>query len=140
MKYRKVEDVDLIEGVRKKHKDDSNIKSIVEAKVLCAIGDLAEDTVAMVKRVTDLWKVLGVTGDYVILLNENIWGKLNAQQKEAIIYHELLHCLGVVNKQGELKYKIVKHDIEEFGRVVAQYGPYLESVKAFLEEAKKAQK
>ena len=46
----------------------------------------------------------------------------NDKQMEILIYHELLH-VGVEEKDdGNVIYFIVPHDLEEFTKVIDQYG------------------
>lgn len=59
--------------------------------------------------------------DFLIVLYElNITG-MSERQLYALMHHELLH-VGVSEKDGELKYKIAPHDIEEFDEIISRYG------------------
>lgn len=59
--------------------------------------------------------------DFLIVLYEpNIVG-MSERQLYALMHHELLH-VGVSEKDGELKYQIVPHDIEDFDEIISRYG------------------
>lgn len=60
--------------------------------------------------------------DFIITVyDQNVTG-FNDKQMEILIYHELLH-VGVEEKDdGNVKYFIVPHDLEEFTKVIDQYG------------------
>ena len=61
----------------------------------------------------------------IVFYEENIVG-LTGQQLRILMHHELLH-IGVNEKDGELVYRIVPHDIEEFKEIVDRYGLYWDS-------------
>lgn len=47
--------------------------------------------------------------------------EFNAEQIEALIFHELLH-VGIDNEGNEPSYYVAPHDIEEFYSVINRYG------------------
>lgn len=58
----------------------------------------------------------------IVFYEENIVG-LTEQQLRILMHHELLH-IGFDEKDGELKYRIAPHDIEEFKEIADRYGLY----------------
>ena len=47
--------------------------------------------------------------------------RFSEEQKEILMYHELLH-VGIDVDGNEEKYRIIPHDIEEFRSVIEQFG------------------
>jgi len=68
---------------------------------------------------------------YMIQFNNEVWQTLTAVQREALVFHELLH---VFYDSERDKYSIAEHDVEEFVRVVHKYGLWREDVKKFMDE------
>ena len=68
--------------------------------------------------------------DFILLLNKEAWPTLSADQKAALIDHELCHAAIVMDADGEPKRndrnqlvtRIRKHDTEEFRAVVQRHG------------------
>jgi len=68
--------------------------------------------------------------DFIILLNEEAFGKLTDEQKRRLIYHELEHAQLALDSNGEPKRddrgrlvcRIRKHDIEDFREVIVEFG------------------
>jgi hypothetical protein len=69
--------------------------------------------------------------DLVILLNEDLWPHFTGQEKEELVYHELMHAvLELEETTGEAKLdtrnrpvlRLRHHDIEEFHAVRERYG------------------
>ena len=55
--------------------------------------------------------------DFVIWLAEDVWNRLTGLQKQALIDHELSHCMWdgfVASIRG--------HDVEEFTHIIERYG------------------
>jgi len=63
--------------------------------------------------------------DYVILVWLEWWNAHDSHQKEALLFHELLHI--VQNDKG--KWKLLKHLIQEFPEVVMAYGAWSPELK-----------
>jgi len=88
------------------------------------------------------WKYL--TGaNFVIEFVKPLWDDLDDNQKKAAVFHELLH-IGFDEKEKdgklEIKWGVVKHDIEEFGAVVKKYGAWHDALHSFIEDAKNSDK
>lgn len=62
-----------------------------------------------------------VQHNFIITFYEPNTASLRDDQKEILMYHELLHVGMKETKEGP-KYHIVHHDIEDFERVIKQYG------------------
>ncbi len=124
----------IIKDLREKYKTEEKIESIKNAGISGVILKLSPRIFANVRRVPELWKVLGCNYEYVIAVNERYWKSLSEVQKESIIYHELNHCVGI-DRDGEFKYKLKDHDIEEFSSVIKKYGDFLPSIKDFMKKA-----
>lgn len=56
----------------------------------------------------------------IVIYGPNI-AHLNDNQKKILLYHELLH-IGFTEKDGEIKYKVNPHDVEEFDMILKRYG------------------
>jgi hypothetical protein len=100
-------------------------------------------TLGMCKRASDLDREL--TGfDFVIILRREFWDSplVGEQQRNALLDHELMHATISLDKDGEPKvdergrvvYRLRKHDIEEFGAVVARWGLYKRDLEWFVKQ------
>jgi hypothetical protein len=86
--------------------------------------------------------------DFVIILNSEAWEHLSDEQREALVFHELCHAAIAEDQNGNPKkdargrqvYRIKKHDIEEFGDVVALYGCYKQDLENFVATAMRSPK
>lgn len=89
---------------------------------------------------TGKWKYLTAC-DYVIEINRKSWDELDENGRKALVMHELLHIYKdvKVDEDGEetVKWRIRKHDVEEFNEVVKQYGAWEESIKILMDILKK---
>lgn len=61
--------------------------------------------------------------DYIIEMSGELWNVLDKDTKRVLLEHELRHILVVQNdKTGDWSFKIRKHDIQDFGKIVATHG------------------
>lgn len=60
------------------------------------------------------------------------WYESSDAKRALIMYHELCHAIEDQKHDGE--YKLLKHDVEDFGRIISQYGIAYEKADAFLKE------
>lgn len=69
--------------------------------------------------------------DFLVLIDRNIWGGYDAEERLALMDHELSHCWYETEEDGETqkfakdgspKWAIRGHDVEEFCGVVARRG------------------
>ncbi|RVT91454.1 hypothetical protein EOD42_22625 [Rhodovarius crocodyli] len=80
---------------------------------------------------------------FILTLDAEFWEEASERQREALIFHELMHCMQALDKDGEPRFDaeglpvwaIRPHDIEEFNEVVRRYGAWLPDVKAFISAA-----
>lgn len=83
--------------------------------------------------------------DAILLLNQAYWRTFSEAQREALVDHELCHLDQVldadlepaVDGHGKPKFRIRKHDLEEFRAVVERHGCYLADLKEFAQAALK---
>lgn len=68
--------------------------------------------------------------EFIIELNGQYWDRLELEQQEALIDHELCHC----RKDADGFY-IADHDLEEFRQIVRRHGFWKPDIQAFCEEA-----
>lgn len=81
--------------------------------------------------------------DYVLTLDNTWWEGSTPEQKEALVFHELMHCEHATDREGELKFQddgrpvwaIKGHDIEEFREVVRRYGDWSGEISGFVHAA-----
>jgi hypothetical protein len=80
-------------------------------------------------------KGYGLAEDFfVVEISEEVWERLSASGRAALIDHELSHCTIEMDEEtGASKLAIVGHDVTEFEAVLRRRGLWNESVKAFVE-------
>ena len=87
-------------------------------------------------KATGKWRHL-TSQDYVIEVFEKYWSTATIEQKQALLFHELLHIISKEKDDGTIVWGIRKHEVEEFLRVVEEYGawslPLVELLKAHIE-------
>ncbi len=72
-------------------------------------------------KATGKWKYL--TGmDYVVEIWQPFWNLANENQRQALLYHELRHVKKVITKDGEVKWGVLKHDVELFINEIKFFG------------------
>lgn len=75
--------------------------------------------------------------DFIIRLSKDRWELLEPQQQEALLDHELSHCVPKLDEDGErVDWEMRHHDLEEFTEIVARHGLWKEDVEAFAEAVK----
>ncbi len=88
-------------------------------------------TLAKIGKVSERDKAIYETlADFILQISSNTWQTLKEDQREAIIYHELLH-IDINAKDGT--FILRKHDVEEFSNVVEHYGFYKSDVQEFAQ-------
>ena len=80
--------------------------------------------VATTKKVSaDMHALCGY--HFLITIAYPTWNDLSDEIKRAALDHELEHCwVEDDEKTGETKYRILPHDVEEFGSVIQRHGLY----------------
>lgn len=97
------------------------------------------------KKVSELDK-LYADFDFVVILNTEAWKTLSEPQRKALVHHEVCHIAISTDQNGNTKkdtrgrtaFRVKKHDIEEFGDVVAVHGCYKRDLAQFVEAAVKS--
>jgi len=86
-------------------------------------------------RATGKWKIL--TGfDYVIEVWSVFWDSASDSQKEALLFHELMHIISSEDEDGEITWRLQDHDVEEFIYVVKKYGIWNHALESLINAAK----
>lgn len=68
--------------------------------------------------------------EFEIVVSEPRWSDYDEGQRNALVYHELLHC-GINDKD---KYYVVPHDLEEFKAVVRYFGFWDDRTREMYEQ------
>jgi hypothetical protein len=70
--------------------------------------------------------------NFAIVINEKVWQRLNTAQRTALIDHELCHCgINGEDKEGNPRWTIWAHDLEEFRAIVNRHGLWRPDVQQF---------
>lgn len=88
-------------------------------------------TIAKVTKASPLWRCISDL-HLVIQFRRTFWDEFDAEQRRAIVHHELSHVLVDVDQQGRLKVALRPHDVEDFWLTVRRFGPILPGRAAFL--------
>jgi hypothetical protein len=82
-------------------------------------------------------KIQALTGQpiaFIIEISAEIWEDLPESKRSALLDHELCHCDVEVDDEGEVKYKLRSHDLEEFNEIVLRHGEWKDDIKDFHEQ------
>lgn len=86
-------------------------------------------------------KISGGDPFFVIIISEPIWDILPEKEKMALIDHELCHTSAEYQEKDDeepvLKISLKPHDMEEFSCIVKRHGMWRDSIKDFVESARK---
>ena len=85
---------------------------------------------AKMKKASEVERNFGDV-DYVMIVNRVEWKGFSDDQRRALVDHELCHCLVETGEDGELKFKIRGHDLEEFKEIVERHGMWQPDIEAF---------
>lgn len=73
-------------------------------------------------KVNELYEPFCPYDFLIVIYEENIAAAgFDDNKLYALMHHELLH-VGVSEKDGDLVYKIVPHDVEDFDEIISRYG------------------
>ncbi|MEI7811998.1 MAG: putative metallopeptidase [Ignavibacteria bacterium] len=72
--------------------------------------------------------------DYIIEISGELWTALDKDTRSILLEHELRHILVLQNdKTGDWNFKLRKHDIQDFGKIVSCHGiDWIKKVKLCL--------
>jgi hypothetical protein len=81
------------------------------------------------EKVSAKWKHL--TGyDFVITINRDAWFANKIEIRQAVLDHELMHCArGEDDKQGNPKWYIQPHTVEDFVEIIHRHGLWTHSLQ-----------
>ena len=71
-------------------------------------------------KVSELYEPFCPYDFLIVIFEPNIAG-FTKKQIQILLHHELLH-VGMDEKNGELRYRIVPHDVEDFYSILDRYG------------------
>ena len=60
--------------------------------------------------------------DFIISIFKDAWDIMVEEQRKALLDHEMMHMFVGEDKDGNVIYKIVPHDIEDFADILNRYG------------------
>ena len=80
---------------------------------------------------------------YIMILDQAWWSDATARDREALVFHELMHHAQAVDKDGEPRFDpeglpvwaIREHDITAFNAEVRRYGAWHDGIRDFLAAA-----
>lgn len=102
------------------HLVNAKIAYLFKNKPLKVRGKLAVATAEKVNK-----KNTVLSGyHFIITVGYPTWNELSDPVRLAVLDHELCHCLVDDDEDGNPKYSIVPHDIEEFSSVIMRHGLY----------------
>ena len=71
-------------------------------------------------KVQDVYRAF-MPYDFIIVMYERNMAGMSDYQKRIVMHHELLH-IGMDESDGEPKYEVIPHDIEDFKAIIDEYG------------------
>ena len=74
-------------------------------------------------KVPEIYKVF-VPYDFLIVVYEPNVALMTEEQRRILMYHELKHCDFDERKDGDITWKIRRHDIEDFYCILEKHGLY----------------
>lgn len=83
----------------------------------------------------------GELPDFLLILDREWWTEASEREREALIFHELCHCMIGLDRDGEKRFDdegnpvwaIKAHDVEEFNSVARRYGAWQGDIRDFME-------
>lgn len=79
----------------------------------------------------------GKMPDFLMILDAEWWERASARDREALVFHELMHADQARDKEGELRFTseglpvwaIREHDVTAFHAEVRRYGPWHDDLR-----------
>jgi hypothetical protein len=60
--------------------------------------------------------------DYLLEFSDKLWQGLSKEVKKILILHELKHILVTTDKNGNAKFKLAPHDVQDFFSIIHKHG------------------
>ena len=88
--------------------------------------------------------------DFVIIVPVSVWNNFSPVKQKALLHHEISHIVPCTkkekngteyqtcDKEGNLKWSLIGHDLEEFSHIIKLYGNWHEDIENFREDIKGA--
>lgn len=81
----------------------------------------------------------GAVPDFILTLDAEWWQGANEFEREALVFHELMHCMQALDREGEPRFTeegmpvwaIRAHDIEAFDEETRRYGAWKGDIASF---------
>lgn len=109
-----------------KHLERANIVYLFRTGSWLSNGQIVYGRAA---RVTGQYEYL-LNADFIITINKDEWDKGDAKLREALLDHELSHCVLGVSGWG-----IRQHDVQDFTDVIKRRGLWTEGLQLFHKAA-----
>lgn len=82
---------------------------------------------------------------FLIVLDQEFWMEADEMTRRALLEHEMCHVKQSIDKNGDPafdqdgnpKFGLVSHDLEEFNYIVGKYGQWSPDIVAFMQAASK---
>ena len=72
--------------------------------------------------------------DLIIIIDAGVWARLDEKKRLALLDHELCHVEKTEDEDtGDIGWRLVGHDIEEFRAVVSRHGMWADDIVLFDE-------
>ena len=117
-----IEDVNL-ETLANKVITKNKLDYLEQVRIKYVLVDqyISKTTVAQCMKASSELKYFGKL-DYILKFSKIVWDQISDDAREIVLLHELLHILLTTNKEGEIKTKILDHDIKDFSTIISKYG------------------
>ena len=117
--------IHLLQHIRSKYYRDFR-----RARIITLMRNGKWSKYGTISKVSEANRQAGIEGDYILTLSALAWEKFTAEQKKALIDHELAHMVKV-EKNEKVTWKLRHHDLEEFCSIVKRYGEWSPSITSF---------
>lgn len=78
--------------------------------------------------------------DFIIVIANDTWERLDGKKKTILVDHELSHCFYSLTKEGDIRWKVVDHDIKNFRAIIERYGlKEVDNIEEMNEEKEKCE-
>ncbi|WP_371380876.1 putative metallopeptidase [Sporomusa aerivorans] len=75
--------------------------------------------------------------DFIVTIHRDVWEQLKAEDKRALLDHELQHCSAGTDDAGNKVWYIQGHDVEDFHAIIRRHGlwsPALRKMEGLLNQ------